>query len=369
MSKLSLVIADVDEAYVESMVDFLASNHSKRFQISSFTREDFLGKHLTQSAKKIDILLISPELYDDSIPREKIGALIVLSSGRFQTEIKDSVSINKYQQADKIASDIINIFTEKNKSEIVLASGSKSTKVVCVYSPVGGAGKTSIAVGASIQCAQNGLSVFYLNLENFDSGHAYFKCNRDQNLSHIFYYIKEKNKNLSLKIEGTRCIDPEFNVHYFLPPDSAQEIDEILPEELKTLVCQLRSMSQYDVVFIDMSSSLTGQNLALLDACDEICLVLTQDTTGNEKFQALLKELNIVSRKYKLVLNEKIKIVLNKYNYNIPLELDGLDAIGWEIAVRLPLIQAMMTPTQRISSMIDLNNGFGSGINELISSI
>jgi len=47
---------------------------------------------------------------------------------------------------------------------------------------------------------------------------AYFDAHGSgENLSNVLFFLKENNKNLALKIEGSRSIDSTTGVHYFLP--------------------------------------------------------------------------------------------------------------------------------------------------------
>ncbi|WP_460997254.1 hypothetical protein, partial [Staphylococcus aureus] len=100
-----------------------------------------------------------------------------------------------------------------------------------------------------------------------------------------------------MKIEGAGCIDPKYRVHYFPPPDSVMEMEEILPDELQRLVRQIKAMRQYDIVFVDMSSCFNSRNIALLEACDEILFVIAQDSLSNTKAKSFINELDILSQK------------------------------------------------------------------------
>ena len=55
------------------------------------------------------------------------------------------------------------------KNEGFAVKESNKTKLVSVYSPIGGAGKTTIAANACINCAREGMKVFYINLETIGS--------------------------------------------------------------------------------------------------------------------------------------------------------------------------------------------------------
>lgn len=366
MGRLSLVIADTDEAYVESIVDYLMINHSQRFQVSSFTKREFLYEFLSGNTKKIDILLISNDLFSESLPKENITSIVLLVAGKLPQEIEGTSSVSKYQHGDKLVGNIVSIFSEKTENPVVKAQGDKKTKVIAVYSPTGGSGKTTIAVCSSIQCARRGLGVFYLNLENLQSTPLFFNCSSDQNLSGILYFLKEKNKNLHLRIEGSRLVDAEHDVHYFSPPESIFDMEEAEPQELKTLIDELRTMSQYDIVFVDMSSDLNSRNIALLEACDEIILVLSQDAVSEVKADVFIKQLNIINHRKELNLSDKMTVVLNRYNSHMALEVETVSINGKSISGYIPLVPGM-TAIKGSAQFVDINSEFGRSIQDIIN--
>lgn len=366
MAKLHMVIADSDESYLEGLISYLTDSHPQKFQISYFTKEDYLVKHLYDISKKVDVLLVEPELYSEYIPKGRINTTIILSGGRLPEKYRSCAVVNKYQTGDKLVSSILNIFSERNSDEVYIQSSNKPTRVVGVYSPTGGTGKTSIAIGSAMQSALKGMSVFYLNLENAQSTPLFFDCKGEQNLSHIFYFLKEKSKHINLKIEGVRIVDPQYNIHYFAPPESVLEFEEISPDELQCLINQLKELSCYDIVLVDMSSNFDNRNLAVLQACDEIFLVLTQDDISGIKLKTLVSELDIASPKSNVNLTDKFTLIINKFNPMGLNQIEGLDLIGKTVSLRIPKVSPLLT-RQSDKYVLNLNNNFGEAVKGLVN--
>jgi len=90
--------------------------------------------------------------------------------------------------------------------------------VVAIYSPIGGSGKTTVAVNSAVHCAKKGLEVFYLNLENFQSTPLYFNCKKERNLSELLRCLKQ-GRNVAAKIRQIKQKDADYGVHYFVPPE------------------------------------------------------------------------------------------------------------------------------------------------------
>lgn len=365
MTRLKLIIADTDETYVESMAGYLMINYSQKFQVSSFTDKQCLIEYLADEGNSIDILLLESSMYSDEIPRKNIENLILLTANKVDSGDNDYFTICKYQQGDKIVSDIFNIYAQKDDGDAVSVTGEKKTKLVAVYSPIGGAGKTTIATSCAIQCAQKGHKIFYLNLEDFQSTPLFCDCKGEHNLSNILFYLKDKSKNLQLRIEGAKLIDTEYNLHYFCPPESLLDLQDSKPEELKTLLEEFRVMGQYDIVFVDMSSSFDDRNIAVLDACDEILLVLPQDAVSDIKIELFSNEMDILKERKGLDLTDKINMVLNKFNAYMALEVDTAEVCGKCIEYYIPVVPGMMA-VKGNNRLMDLQGNFTESIEELI---
>jgi len=311
MGRLFLVIGDTDTAYLDGLLKYLSYAYSDRFRISSFTSTESLMRFLSGHGGEIDILLVAPEIYSDKLPENRIKTLIILSSGRLHEDINSHGVVNKYQHGDRIATEVIGIYSRTNKKEIISVDGGKKTRVVSVYSPAGGTGKTTIAIGTSVICAQAGKKVLYIGFEDISTLPMFFQHTRSPNLSNIIYYLKDKEKNLAFKIEGIRCIDSGTGLHFFAPPDCAWELDELSSEDVSDLISHIRSMHYYDVVFIDMPCTFSRRNLSLMLSSDDVFLVTTRDETSCLKLVTYENQLSVLSDDERSSICGKTVLIVN----------------------------------------------------------
>lgn len=367
MPKLELVIADPAEVYLTSIINYLIKHHSDIFNISSFTEQYYLCNFLSDTKKRIDILLISPGLYSDSIPKDKIGTIIFLNDGRMPENLSTYPSINKYLRGDKLVKSVINIFSENNTDLNFVPSVSKSVKVIAFYSPIGGVGTTTISVGCSIQMARRGKKVFYLNLEDIQSTPLFFNCESEKNFSDMIYFLKQNRKNLSLTIEGIRCVDHNYGIHYFSPPSSVIDLNELMPEELEYLIAQLKNTNQYDYIFLDMSSRLDKKNLMIMRTCDEIMIVATQYQISLLKMKSFLKELDILHERDLKDAPKRYHLLLNRYSSQMSQEIENMDLKNINIIQKIPRINNLIIPGEK-KFILNMDNEFGFAITEVISS-
>jgi len=365
MTRLKLIIADTDETYVESIVEYIMQNHSQQFQVNSFTDKQCLIDYLSNEGNSVDVLLIESSLYSDDIPRQNVANVILLGEEKPEGTEDGFYAISKYQQGDKILSDIFNIYAQKGDGEQLSVTGDKKTKLVAVYSPIGGSGKTTVATSCAIQFAQRRHKVFYLNLEDFQSTPLFCNCKSEHTLSNILYYLKDNCSNLPLRIEGAKLFDTEYNLYYFAPPESLLDLQDTKPEEMQKLLGEFRRMGQFDVVFVDMSSSFDDRNIAILEACDEILLVIPQDAVSDIKIELFSKEMTILKERRGIDFVDKINMVLNKYNSYMALEVDTAEVCGKSIEYYIPAVPGMNS-IKGNNRLMDLQGDFTESIEEII---
>lgn len=366
MAVIHLVIADKDRAYLDSLVDFIYSKYNNRFYVQAFSNEDTFNDFFNKT-DKIDILLISPDFYSDELDLEKVVAPIVLSAGILTKDIKNCEIISKYQMGDKLVGNILNIFSEKSNCEFITGDGKKKTRFVTFYSPCGGAGTSTLAAGVSVKCVQSGLNAFYLNFEKIAATTAYFDAHGSgENLSKVLFFLKENNKNLALKIEGSRSIDSTTGVHYFLPPENVFDLDELTSDEIKRLIGQFKAMESYDVVIADTGSELNNVSISLLESSDLVFCVLPCDTTAKIKLATLHKAFDILNKRKGLNFEDKMELILNKCLNLGSSDVESLTLNGKPASVRIPYIKGL-DASYGIEHLTEDSNPLGQAVRQIIS--
>lgn len=334
MAKLNIIIADSDESYTRGLSEYINANHSSDFQVTCFTKADLFKMYIEQQPSA-DVLLVCPDLCDKSIEDFNVKLKIILSNGVLSREYSGFQVINKYSTGERLLGEVIHLYSKLYPNELRPSPYSKDTAIIGVYSPTGGSGKTTIAASLSIQCAELGMHCFYLNLESIQSTGVFFNSDSNRNLSYVFYYLKEKSKNLSFKMNGIKSTDTYYGVQYFNPPESPLEYEEIDSDELKQLIQGLKDMECYDYIFIDMSSAFDMKNLKIMGLCDSIVLISLQEPINIHKSRALYNEIVKLSDTDKDCISDKFINVVNRYKDN---NYDNTEsfAIGSTVAVRIP---------------------------------
>jgi cellulose biosynthesis protein BcsQ len=387
MTRIELLIADDDQDYVHCLVDYIMFEHAAKFTVTSFTEVAAFLRFLEEGIKPPDVLLVGFPMAQlvEKVPPEKRGLVLVLSGER-QAEGAGTdgegfgglgPQIYKYQYGEKIIGEVLRFLAEETSAsaarEYSFRHERRATKVIGFFSPVGGVGKTTLAVGASIQTAWEGKSCFYLNLENMASTPLYFTGEQEENLSGVLYYLKNKAPNLSLQLEKAKCIDPVTKIAYYQPPDSIIDFKEDISAELKALLQELRAGGQYERIMVDLSAEVNKNNLTVLRACDRIVLLAEQNMTSLLKLRKMYRELQLLTSREGWDITEKMLVVLNKYKYPDDEEKEAelheteeeCRVRGKGVLLKIPLVYDL-TIFQEGRYRLDLNSDFGKALYEVL---
>lgn len=366
MPKIHLVLIDREKDYLDAVTNYILTNQSKRFRVSSFSKISYFNNFVNQTGEKIDVLLIDENMYDESFNTKGIEEIILLHAGMTNQNNENLHMVYRYKSGKEIIKSIIQVLSENKDNYANIGLYSTNTKVVAVYSPAGGVGKTSISLVSSTLCSNRGDEVLYLNFESFQSTPLFFKCNESENLSEVLYHIKNKSKNLSLKIEGIISTDPLSKVNYISPPESIIDINECTQQEVNILIDAVNHLNKYDYVFVDMYSDLDMKNISILSKSDQILLIITPDVLSILKAKQFLKDIEILSKRLKDNIIDKVSIIINKYNADIPMDIESLDLPSSQINLKIPKVSRIFFPYDNFYR-VDMESEFTTRLRQYIN--
>lgn len=315
MALIKILLIDVDDEYSFNLCNFLTHNYSETLLVNYCSN----AYSIEEWIKKVDPdILLTCEKYYYQVQDYFHKSIIILTTGTSSLDLGNVISINKYKNVNKIAGDIINSFIDAGN--IIKSSKEKSTKIVSVYSAAGNVGKTSIALGVSSICSRSGLSVFYLNLEQFQSTEIFFSGISEYSLSDVIYYAKERDRNLASKLSTVRCQDPASNLYFFKETNNAYDLCELVSEDMEYIIKSFRESAQYDLVVVDMDSQFNKNSMKMFELADEIIYVFTDEEICLHKTKLFVDNIKILSNSFaeNTFLAHKFIYVANKVSNQAP---------------------------------------------------
>ena len=347
MAKINIVIADSDELYLNQLTNYLIG-HMNKFEVCTFTTIESLARYVGDKSNKIDIIAFTEDLMDESISVASAPAKILLSDGQFE-ELGFDV-VNKFQKAEKFINDILMIYAEKTGRVEAVTTGGKRTKIVGFFSPVGGSGKTTLAVATAYALGSQGKNVFYFNAEKLNSTSSVLNDGNNGSLSDLYLTVKTKGANVGVRIIANRFTDVNTNVSYINPAESSLEINELTFDEFKKLLKEFEQLNEFDVVIVDFDSELNKDKIGILDCMDRIIVPFTSENLSLAKTGLFIKEIGMYDELKEIA--EKAVFVLNKSNSQSAFAVQSSGALGnCEVKANIAI-----TPV-----FADLKNLFHSG--------
>ena len=175
-------------------------------------------------------------------------------------------------------------------------------EVIAVFSPKGGAGRTTIATNLA------------LALQRETGGRV---CLIDANLQFgdvgVLLNLNPKNRSMLDAVEGGEpdgeiinsvVIDHSTGIRVLLAPPSPEGADLVTPAYLRKMLDQMRAT--HDFVVVDLPSALTDHSLAVMDAADQIVVLTALEITTIKNVRLFLEvadQLEYDRSKLRLVIN------------------------------------------------------------------
>jgi pilus assembly protein CpaE len=175
-------------------------------------------------------------------------------------------------------------------------------QVIAVFSPKGGAGRTTIATNLA------------LALQKETGGRV---CLVDANLQFgdvgVLLNLNPKNRSMMDAVDGGEpdaeitnsvVIDHSTGIRVLLAPPSPEGADLVTPAYLRRMVDHLRE--SHDFVVVDLPSALNDHSLGIMDAADQIVVLTALEITTIKNVRLFLEvadQLEYDRSKIRLVVN------------------------------------------------------------------
>jgi pilus assembly protein CpaE len=182
------------------------------------------------------------------------------------------------------------------------ADGVDDHQVVAVFSPKGGAGRTTIATNLALALRREtnqSVALVDANLQFGDVG--------------VLLNLNPKNKSMLDAVEGGEpdrdildsvMIDHSTGIRVLLAPPSPEGADLVTSAYLRKMIDMLRQ--SHDWVVVDLPSGLNDHSLGVLDAADQILVVAALEITTIKNVRLFLEvadQLDYERSKLRLVIN------------------------------------------------------------------
>lgn len=305
MSEFVIVLAEPDENYILPLVKKLFEKFQKNINLIVITDRAYLSDFLSRT-QKIDLFVLANEWNEVPYTNYDIGTCLILcEDGNAENEIEKYNHINDIYQ--EICMKCIHVQEESKK--IIL----KKSRVIAVYSPIGGVGKTLIAVALSRELEKEKKQVLYLSMDKTQA---------------FQYFLQDKHKR-----ESTLHLE----AFYYLEKNMEEDIEEDIEDSKKEWEELQLQMEAYDWVVADLPCELMDCQSKLLSIADEVLFVLQQDPYSYYKCERFIEKMDIeklkkcyfVCNKYRIQKENKVIFALAKKHILLDVYIEYSDVVEY----------------------------------------
>lgn len=286
MKKPIIVLADTDENYLAPLEEKFIDETGDHIDLEIITDPLFFNEYFSQP-QKIDILVISEDLYRTDLHRLNIRYIFLLTEEPDEGGTDDlrCHSIYKYTSTKEIYHRIVSVAAELLESEFDKPT---ETEVVLVYSPLGGVGKTTVALGLSACLAQSHKRVLYINAERL-STFQYRLNNRAELPADLWSELAAGGDDLFNKI-APAVRKEKFD--YLPPAGAALSALNMHYSVYEKLIRSAKASGRYDFIIVDTDAVFDSAKASLMLHADKVMMLTDQTARGVFAMNVLLKNVN-----------------------------------------------------------------------------
>lgn len=312
MMKLLIAVSDAD--YVDHLSKVMTEKYADTFEVFVCTSAERLSEVIT--GKKFDAVLLDPEFATEVSASEIKLTIVLRSPDGYAVPVPASMErLDKYQRISTLVGGILDKYVRANPNADI--GGDNGGQITAVWSPKGGAGKTTVALALAVQKVSQGRKTAYLSLQAFSDGAAFFP-QTGKSISTIF---GSRSGSIGLLAQSIRLQDQGSGLMYFCDPANYDDIYELTPEDVENLI--RGCASGVDELVVDLPGEWNEKVSGAFDIADTVIAVI--DGRNNTKWAKFISQHNTYDR-----IKGKLKLVANK----------GTKNTGFEIDISLPYVQS-----------------------------
>lgn len=271
MARPRIIIADTDINYIVPIQLKFVEEFFEKVDLEIISDGQYF-EELFSSPQTANILIVSEELYGESLKRHNIGNIFLMTE-QYDEGQTDDLNINqifKYTSIKEIFNEII------GKSVNVLniqSEGKSEPKILMVYSASGGTGKTTVAMGLAVCLTKNYKRVLYINAERLQSFQRLLDNPTPIAASDIYAKLGKPTRNIYSDI--SHVIRRE--IFSYLPPFKSALMSLGLEYSVFSQIAgAAKKSSDYDFIIVDADSSFDEEKARMMDAADKVIIVTDQ---------------------------------------------------------------------------------------------
>lgn len=309
---INLVFCDSDKEYVHSFNEYLKGYERRSFDINFLTDISSMEEYCNND--NADLIIVAeyliPKLNNSDFAKLYSDKIIVLGDEKEITHTDDFFTVYRYQHADSLISDILNICADMtmNTGKNVRYFRKVNTITVGIFSPVGRCGKTRFSIELAKSLAEEGRRGLLLNLEEFSLLDKYLGGNDEQNISDLlFYYLGGKG---CFEVKSEAIIKSYCGFDYVSPVQCIYDLRNVESDIWDSFITDLGKIRGYEFIIIDISG-MVKDYFELMEGMDIVFLPYLKDECSRYKISRM--KVFLENSEHKDIIRKLMEISMDDY--------------------------------------------------------
>ena len=245
----------------------------------------------------------------------------------------------------------------------IAAADSSSGKVVTVFSPKGGSGKTVLATNLAVAAARSGVKTLLVDLDlQFGDSALTLALSPRATIADLAASAGEVDGE---KLKAFVTSDPVTGLSVLPSPQRPEEADVVGAAELAAVLSAAKS--SYDAVVIDTGPLFDAAMLAALDHSDQLLLVCNPEVTSLKNVRIGIETIDRLGFE-----RERVSLVANRIGAPGGVDRGEIElALDAKVAYELPDDKAVPAAVNRALPVVIADEGgpFARALGELLPSL
>lgn len=343
---IKIAILDSDINYLERLSGVL--QQYDELLVSVFTKKETLEQAMEQNA--FQIVLFYPDVSENRICfGEEVMPICLCDDEVKNWKLYPQMAvIQKYQRISSIYKEILKCYAEYADDNGMDFYREGSAKTIAVYSPVGGSGKTTIALAIAKKLHGMNKRVLFLSVEQLDGATVYFPV-KEEGITRLIETLNGNN-NFRMTLKGILKENAE-GLLYIEGFEKLVDYEDVSREEIETVINKIKQCDVCDYLIIDTGSCLDEITKTVLETVDKIVLVQRNSENADAKMKLFDRQVWVSEQKERMCVvknfaeqNKKgyelpqLPIVGVVHNYGTILSNDLLNYIEQENGIQMQLL-------------------------------
>ena len=286
--RYQLVIVDTEDQFFSHLEEEVIRRYADQLTVQIITRAEYAEEFFAEP-QTIDVLVTDKLFYHEDLKNHQIGHILLLADEvEMGDEFPEDVQVlmkyvpaeEVFQRIDEALQDVDVLEREETEEQ------GHNTRVITVYSPIGGCGKSLVAYALAKKLKKLDQKVLLVGCDPTQSIGVYYPGDN--------YAKEELAESLIQPGENTywtilQNVEQD-DISYLLPFEKNLPTLEIGTAQWEVLLTVLQGKRDFDFIIMDMGNILDRETSSLMNRSDFMILLTETNRIANRKMQKLLQD-------------------------------------------------------------------------------